>query len=141
MGMVGMSGVPLSLGEAEALVAKAAKGAGLPWGLAAEAGRAARRALAADRTDAPQVFADWLTGAPGGLDCPLKAGLYAVEANEGEEPDDPADALIFNAAADRLTDAGLRRAAIGDEAMATLSHLAHLTYAPATEESRAKGAG
>ena len=37
-----MSGVTLSLGEAEALVAKAAKGAGLPWGLAAEAGRAAR---------------------------------------------------------------------------------------------------
>lgn len=136
-----MSGEVLSLGEAEALVAKAAKGAGLPWGLAAEAGRAARRALAADRADAPQAFADWLTGAPGGAGCPLKAGLYAAETSEGEPTAYPAAALIFNAAADRLTDAGLRRAAIGEEAMRTLSHLANLTYAPATEESRAKGAG
>ena len=136
-----MSGEVLSLGEAEALVAKAAKGAGLPWGLAAETGRAARRALAADRTDAPQVFANWLTKAPGGPDCPLKAGLYAAETGDGEPPADPAAALIFNAAADRLTDAGVRRAAIGEEAIRTLSHLANLTYAPATEESRAKGAG
>lgn len=139
--MVGMSGAVLSLGEAEALVAKAARGAGLPWGLAIEAGRAARRALAADRTDAPQVFANWLTKAPGGPDCPLKAGLYAAETGQDEPPADPAAALIFNAAADRLTDAGIRRAAIGEEAMRTLGRLSHLTYAPATEESRAKGAG
>ena len=136
-----MSGEVLSLGEAEALIAKAAKGAGLPWGLAAEAGRAARRALAADRADSPQAFAEWLTGAPGGAGCPLKAGLYAAETGDGEPPAAPGAALIFNAASDRLTDAGLRRAAIGEEAMRTLSRLAHLTYAPATEESRARGAG
>jgi len=34
--------VTLSLGEATVLAAKAARGAGLPWGLAEEAGRAAR---------------------------------------------------------------------------------------------------
>lgn len=37
-----MAGVKLSLGEVEALCKKAARGAGLPWGLAEEAGFAAR---------------------------------------------------------------------------------------------------
>ena len=84
---------------------------------------------------------DLRPAAPGGAGCPLKAGLYAAETSEGEPTAYPAAALIFNAAADRLTDAGVRRAAIGEEAIRTLSHLANLTYAPATEESRAKGAG
>ena len=127
----------LSLGEAEALIAKAARGAGLPWGLAQEAGRAARRAFAAGRSETPETFLAWLKGDPGGADCPLKQGLF--EAETGGASDDAS--LIRAAAADRAPSLGVLRAEISGPTLKGLERLAHHTYAPATEESRARGAG
>ncbi|MGR3485095.1 MAG: DUF3726 domain-containing protein [Paracoccaceae bacterium] len=59
----------LSLGEVEALSRKAARGAGLPWGLAEEAGRAVRH-LHALGLDGASALAACL-GRPG---CPIAAG-------------------------------------------------------------------
>ncbi len=134
----------LSLGEAEALVAKAARGAGLPWGLAIEAGRALRRALIAGRTDAPTLFLVWLSGGDQGADCPLRRGLFTAETGSGEAPPAPdADALVFAAAADRLPPAAEapRRCRMEPRTLTRLDALAARTYAPATEESRRRGAG
>jgi hypothetical protein len=79
----------LSLTEAEALATKAARGAGHPWGLAEEAGMAARwlhdhghngLALLADLLTDPMPLcgpiidrADW-RAAPGAMLCPLRTG-------------------------------------------------------------------
>lgn len=52
----------LSLGELESLALKAAKGAGLPWGVAAEAGKACRW-LAAHGFDGPDLLLGELTQA------------------------------------------------------------------------------
>ena len=140
MGVGGMSA--LSLGEAEALVAKAARGAGLPWGLAAEAGKAARRAFASGATDAAADFATWLSGDPGGASCPLAAGLAAAEGCGEASPDAASARRVYDAAARRVSpDPDVRRATIPAEALEALEALAARTYAPATEESRAKGAG
>ena len=59
-----MSGAALSLGEIEALGQKAARGAGLDWGLAEEAGWAARM-LAASGLPGPELLALALAGGPG----------------------------------------------------------------------------
>ena len=140
MGMGGMSA--LSLGEAEALVAKAARGAGMPWGLAAEAGKAARRAFGAGAAEVDASFVTWLSGDPGGPQCPLVRGLLAAEGGAETAQNGSAAQLIYNAAARRLSaDPDIKRAQISPEAQDSLEALAHRTYAPATEESRARGAG
>lgn len=57
-----MAGVKLSLGEVEALCKKAARGAGLPWGLAEEAGFAARWLSAHGLDGAGLLLADLEAG-------------------------------------------------------------------------------
>ncbi|MEL7465617.1 MAG: DUF3726 domain-containing protein [Pseudomonadota bacterium] len=131
-----MSG--LSLGEFEALVAKAARGVGLPWGLAAEAGKAARRAIAAETPGAGEGFLDWLETAPGRAECPLMKGLR--DRDLGEADAESAD-LVYRAVVDQAQTLGLRRAHLSETVTERLNALAHRTYAPATEESRARGAG
>jgi len=59
-----MTGAALSLGEIEALGQKAARGAGLDWGLAEEAGWAARM-LSASGLPGPELLALALAGGPG----------------------------------------------------------------------------
>ena len=68
----------LSLGEAEALAREAARGAGLPWGLAEEAGRAARALCAADLPGLDALALRLLVGGP----CPIRAGCRASDAGE-----------------------------------------------------------
>lgn len=131
----------LSLGEAEALLRKAARGAGLPWGLAAEAARAFRLALAAGHAEAPEIFAEWLAAGDQGAECPLRRGLHAAETGADSPPGHPAAKFIFAAAADRLPPARAHRAEIAPDTLTRLETLAARTYAPATEESRARGAG
>lgn len=133
----------LSLGEAEALVTKAARGAGRPWGLAAEAGRAFRRAVVAGREDAPALFVRWLGGGDRGVDCPLRLGLFAAEGGRVDTPEGEPEALVFAAAADLLgaPPGGAARCLMEAAPHARLEALAQRTYAPATEESRRRGAG
>jgi len=61
-----------SLGEIEAQCKKAARGAGMAWGMAEEAGKSARW-LAAQGLDGPLILANWLNEMPltgrGALDC------------------------------------------------------------------------
>ena len=136
---MGVFELNLSLGEFEALVAKAARGAGMPWGLAAEAGRAARAAVTAGRDDAPGLFADFLEDNPS--PCPLRAGLAERDGHPSPPEADGAWALIRDAAADRLATGNATRCRLSGDAHDALARLAHRTYAPATEESRLKGAG
>lgn len=128
----------LSLGEIEALVAKAARGAGLPWGLAAEAGKAARRAIASGAPEMDEAFLRWLENAPGRADCPLVTGLRDRDLGEADPSRvDP----IYRAVVADPGALGLRRAKLSETVLERLNALAHRTYAPATEESRARGAG
>ncbi|WP_101067083.1 DUF3726 domain-containing protein [Roseovarius salinarum] len=65
-----------SLYEVEALARRAARGAGLSWGLAEEAGRSTRW-LAAAGLPGPEALADWLSrseGLPHDLLCPADVG-------------------------------------------------------------------
>jgi hypothetical protein len=76
--------IDASFNEVEALVTKAARGAGLPWGLAEEAARAAR----------------WLAG----FDLPWPETLLALLA----EPDGAEPCLTTDGSGSRLTTAGDR---------------------------------
>lgn len=204
-----MTALSLSLNEAEALAKKAARGAGYPWGLAEEAGRAvgwlearglpgcgALAALLSGGGDAtPPVIGGsvWrpaagalcpiATGAalsdraglPGGvpleigpirevlLIVPFAAATAAARAGGGTitltwaggaAVTDGVDAEVTGPATvccERLavtvggridTPAQCRsRACPSQRDFDALSRFAGLTYAPATEESRAKGAG
>lgn len=72
-----MAGVKLSLGEVEALCKKAARGAGLPWGLAEEAGFAARWLSAHGFDGAGLVLTDLEMGGS-----TLKLGVALADAPE-----------------------------------------------------------
>ncbi|RMH40079.1 MAG: DUF3726 domain-containing protein [Alphaproteobacteria bacterium] len=201
-----------SLGEVEAVARKAARGAGYSWGMAEEAGRAARwlcaagldgagllaEALAAaDGTDpaelAPRALDDWR--GPSGRLCPLMAGAALSDAvafwketgvtmagvtvpalvlpfaamaarasganvtvrwadvtavTDGRAlslcgaanlPTGPADVSVSAGGAMTAPLAARTRATPRAEDWAALNALAARTYAPATEESRMKGAG
>ncbi len=132
----------LSLGETEALIAKAARGAGYPWGLAAEAGSAARAMIASGAPDVEAAFADFLEAAalhaPNADICPIRRGL--LRADGMEPPATPTDWPLVEAAFTTPPGA-MTRATISPETLARLDALAARTYAPATEESRARGAG
>lgn len=95
----------LTLGEIEALCQKAARGAGVDWGLAEEAGRAAR-ALAAAGLPGPEALAAALAAGPGaaprvargrwtgaGPLCPLRTG--AALADFALLPEGPATGLAL----------------------------------------------
>lgn len=141
---VGMT-IELSLGEAEALISKAARGAGLPWGLAAEAGAAARRLIASGEPEAAAAFSDFLSETAeygASAPCPLRLGLRAADLGTDDPP--PVDlkwTLVYEAAASSQRPSPIGRARLHPDIFATLDALARRTYAPATEESRRKGAG
>lgn len=95
----------LSLGEIEALCQKAARGAGLAWGLAEEAGRAAR-ALTAAGLPGPEALALALAEGPGatprvaaghwqgdGPLCPVRTG--AALADFAALPEGPGPGLVL----------------------------------------------
>lgn len=136
---MGLRELDLSLGEFEALVTKAARGAGFPWGVAAEAGRAAREAAASGDLDAAGGFAGFLAARP--APCPLLAGLAERDGAPAPPETAPQWRAIRDAAAGRVAPPVAGRARVEAEAHAALDALAARTYAPATEESRAKGAG
>lgn len=96
----------LSFGEVEALARRAARGAGLPWDLADEAGRAVRilcavdidgcRALAdllaeirvrRDTKLVPQRLQDRVWSAPGGALCPIRTGAALSDIARHLPPD------------------------------------------------------
>lgn len=201
-----------SLNEVEATAKKATRGAGYPWGMAEEAGKAVRW-LCAQGLDGCEALAELLkkfdgaslsqvapqaTGedwsAPGGLLCPLMTGTAmsdrasdivgaSIRASEvavprllfffaasvaaqcksvitldwpgGSAVTDGARLSLHGAPAGNLANwvriqAGgalersnpvATRADPEASAWETLTVFAHRTYAPATEESRLKGAG
>lgn len=200
-----------SLNEVEATAKKATRGAGYPWGLAEDAGKAVRwlcaqdldgcgmLAALLDRFDGtaladitPQI-GDQVWQAPGGMLCPLITGC-ALSDDIGALEDGPLQigpvavpglllpfaayvarrdghvvriawsdgAAVLNGAKVSIagnlpaTAGGISittggsldglpprqtRAAPDPSDWETLNRFAHRTYAPATEESRAKGAG
>ncbi|MEC3861100.1 DUF3726 domain-containing protein [Mesobacterium sp. TK19101] len=178
----------LSLNEIDAQAKRAARGAGYSWGMAEEAGKAARW-LCAQGLDGVSVLAQALTRDGTALTRGVAMADRAVRLHD--EPatlmDVPCPALVLPFAAmaarqlragvsvdldsalavtdgDRLQLSGplpdhaacvrvtlggalstpvprLGRASPTPEAWATLTRLAALTYAPATDESRLRGAG
>ena len=201
----------LSLNEIEATAKKAARGAGYPWGLAEEAGKATRWLCSHDvdgcgtlaelleQVDGKDI-AGWLpnTGhgpwaAKDGILCPLATGAaisdYAHEipasgillevvaspmllvpfaallaqeierpvtvaigvldvCTDGEglsaadlPPHSPSAASICIGGAIEQTRKSLQRASPDPDTWEVLLAFAHRTYAPATEESRLRGAG
>ena len=182
-----------SLGEFRALAVKAARGSGMPWGLAEEAGFAAER-LEANGICGADALASYLQNADP-LDTahsPVLLGTRLSDANSTEnqfpalinEPilivpflqdfaGDKTLVLSWGATRALITASGFsvegpqlaasgepvtcelsttdksgsgsdRTSRVPDErsdAMRILEDLAKKTYAPATEESRAKGAG
>ena len=201
----------LSLNEIEATAKKAARGAGYPWGLAEEAGKATRwlcsheldgcaalaRLLVQVDGDDPAIWSpvssDAVWSASGGLLCPLATGAsisdraheisrWEIRLGEITEPIllAPFAAYVaqcvgkpvsvefsearFSTDGERISLSGMppknssrasiaiggavdqptkrcQRADPDAEDWKTLSAFAHRTYAPATEESRLKGAG
>ncbi|WP_372885200.1 DUF3726 domain-containing protein [Shimia sp.] len=184
-----------ALNEVEATAKKAARGAGHPWGLAEEAGKATRW-LCAQGLDGVAILSTALSRDPSAAACPLAEGAALSDraaALAGQETllaevAAPAMVLPFAALVARQTGqcvtveckgawattdgrrlrlsatfpaapAPLRllcggdpgalddlrpmatRATPDDVAWQTLERLAHRTYAPATEESRMRGAG
>jgi len=71
--------VTFSLGEAAALAVKAARGAGYPWALADEAGRAVRWCHA-QGLDGCAALAHLLSTAGGAVRLELKAGIWSAES-------------------------------------------------------------
>ena len=146
----------LSLGEFEALVRKAFRGAGYPWGLAEDGANAARtlaecgepagasvvRLLEAVR-DVPlselMPGDDW--HAPSGTACPICVGACLEDVGRPEVELGPMHepALLLPeppAVGDRHD-----RVELDAETLAALEGWAHRTYAPDTEASRIAGAG
>ncbi len=146
----------LSLSEFQALVRKAFRGAGYPWGLA-EDGAAAARTLAECGEDAGAAVARLLDAvegrelaelmpddnwvAPGGTACPIcvgaclrDLGLPDVELGPVFEP------TLLLPEAPRPEDRH-DRVDLDPATLDTLEGWAHNTYAPDTEASRIAGAG
>lgn len=201
-----------SLNEVEATAKKATRGAGYPWGIAEDAGKATRWLCARgqdgcallaevlhkfDGAPLAEITPDLRGGtwaAPGGTLCPLMAGtaladhaliahpadlrmgavavprmllpFAALVATQFDAPVTltwPGGAAITEGASLDLTEEGqtptapwlrlarggvaatpraaLSRATPDPAAWDSLNAFAHRTYAPATEESRRKGAG
>ena len=124
----------VSLAEIDAMGRKAARGAGLPWGLAEEAGRAARH-LAAWGLPGPEALAALVAAAA--LPAGPAAGDWAW-AGSGRLGGLAIRRVAGSAHAPRHADAGARPVALAT--WRALDRYAHRTYAPATEASRA-GAG
>ena len=178
------SETPLSLGEFEALIAKALRGVGYSWGLVEDGAWAARQCAisaddpaamidalcellrAADGDSLGMPDAEWSTNA--GYVCPIALGTTIVDSGMlASEPVGPVAAPVlltpfldrvgatFSDAEDgRLGLAWLTarrnrfggksrrsRVHVSKEQLAELEEFAHRTYAPATEESRRRGAG
>jgi len=158
-----------SLNETQALCRKAARGAGMAWGLADDAGFAARWLEDRGQGGAAQLAAllpDWATRAEAGT-CPIRRGT--AWADLGQAPTDLSDpepllwpflalvaavtnvAVTWGAGNAISPDGGLTlsgktqavrgRAAPDAATIATLETFAARTYAPATEASRLAGAG
>ena len=72
----------LSLGEAEALARKAARGAGFSWGMAEEAGRALRWLCARGLPGGAALAGLLASPAAGGPACPLTLGATFVDRSE-----------------------------------------------------------
>lgn len=70
--------IELSLNEAEMLALKAARGAGLPWGLAEDVGRAVRWLAPRSAAWAGSLFA-LLDGPPADLCCPFRLGGFMTD--------------------------------------------------------------
>lgn len=169
----------LSLGEVQALGAKAARGAGRAHGTAQDAGFAVRW-LCERGYDGAELLLDLLQqtdGAPSadlvpgqggsGPFCPLILGAYFADLNQMPDmtpvhcpplalpflaqvaPSDDAlrmiceDGLLGLSRADgaQLSRPMVHRAAVSLGVLAGLEAFAQRTYAPATEESRERGAG
>ena len=153
-----MTRLELSLGEVQSLCAKAARGAGRTHGTAQDAGFAVRW-LCARGQDGAGLLLTLLHATDGaahedlvpgeghaGPFCPLIMGAYAADRNE-TEVDVPVHCAELLApfveqgdGAERLEGAP-PRAFVEAEVLAELEGFAARTYAPATEESRARGAG
>lgn len=146
----------LSLSEFQALVRKAFRGAGYPWGLA-EDGAAAARTLAERGEDAGAAVARLLDAvedrdladlmpdenwtAAGGPACPVCVGACLSDAGNPDVELGPVlePSLLLPeppAPMDRHD-----RVDLDPESLATLEAWAHHTYAPDTEASRIAGAG
>lgn len=160
----------LSLNEVEATARKAARGAGYSWGMANEAGRAVRW-LCARGLDGCGALADMLDAADrnglcapeitevhcvGQRLCPLMTGCAMADLGgltvRSAQVHQPLLLLPFAVYAGHAALAAeisdlcpavpcATRAHPDPADWATLNAFAHRTYAPATEESRLKGAG
>lgn len=127
--------VDLSLGELQALATKAARGAGLSWGLAQEAGWAVRWLEARGLPGAAALAEALPDGAP---QIPIGAALSdgALAAAPAEMVGHPLLRPFTEDAPATQTRAQLTR-----DVMRVLNRYASRTYAPATEASRLSGAG
>jgi hypothetical protein len=151
----------LSLNEVESLAAKAARGAGFPWGLAEDIGRGARRLALSEANWAEALLAllaQWRSFAPPGdasgrPTCPVRAAAFIADmaCETGEVSSmrgDVAlpvwlDALIAAQTEPRAaaTGATINRARISAPDLADLTGYAARTYVPESERSRSRGAG
>lgn len=130
----------LSLGETEALMAKAARGAGFSWGIAVEIGKAARRLVASDASGAVR-FAEFLKSVAAEMPephaCPVRRGLLRADGGtpigQSLRPDIEAAFMPLPSLQ--------KRCRMDSRAYECLNLLAARTYAPATAQSRDRGAG
>lgn len=132
-----------SLAEIDAQCRKAARGLGCPWGMAEEAGKAARQ-LAAHGLPGPEALATMLGArtaccCTSGARCDLRIGVEA--ADQGTRPGEGASILTRAIAGDYALPGAPGSRAVAPEAWAILDRLAARTYAPASEASRRSGAG
>ena len=146
--MVSVRQMDWSLNEIKALTVKAARGAGLEWGLAEEAAFAVIWLEMRGR-DGVKICAKYLhTIATSGYEktsCPLLAGAFYMDSGSYSQqlkPSNEFDLLLLPFVSNDNSNGHITRVP-GDrlEAIKSLQELAARTYAPSTEESRTKGAG
>ncbi|MEM7525903.1 MAG: hypothetical protein AAF360_19540, partial [Pseudomonadota bacterium] len=104
-----------------------------------------RRLISAKGAEGASDFAAYLdaiaaAGPLDGANCPLRLGLYAADLGAAPSQSSAWPAVLA-AVADPYLGGPETRCALTADARATFERLAALTYAPATEESRARGAG
>ncbi|KMW60818.1 hypothetical protein AIOL_000983 [Candidatus Rhodobacter oscarellae] len=125
----------MSLGELQALAAKAARGAGLSWGLAEEAGWAVRWLEARGLAGAAALAGVLPEGAP-----QIALGAALADGSTPEPPAEAAQHLLLRPFLED-TPSTQTRAQISQDTLRVLNRYASRTYAPATEASRLAGAG
>ena len=154
-----MTGHDLSLGEFRALVVKALRGAGYPWGVAEDGADTCHRlaASAVDPSasllrlletvdgDVPKYWPDQHFSTRSGYLCPIAVGCWLrdggdvapVESSESQvlEP------LLLRSMGRAGVSPTVSRIAVADNVLVGLERFAARTYAPATEASRTSGAG